>query len=153
MARYNLGKKNILADHLGHPGQVLPTEWTFFPLGVDAICKEYGCPHQSVHHQDKLQTSHCRSGGMKGRCFLVPVGQLKCLCLPSIHSFQTGLVESYAFMQSLHDPGSSSLATKRMICRSCGCSGGRTQTPYAVEPPGAVPCESFMGLESPHFYA
>ena len=59
---------------------------------------------------------------------------------------EAGLVESDAFSQSLHDPGSSILTRTELVCRSSGSSGGRTsqQTPPpppAVEPASAAPHE------------
>ena len=38
--RYITAKKNILADQLSHPGQVLPTEWSLFS-GCSRICATY----------------------------------------------------------------------------------------------------------------
>ena len=46
------------------------------------------------------------------------------------------------FLQSRHDPCSSPLATKGVVCRSCGSFDGKTSlTPHAVEPAAAAPCE------------
>ena len=36
-ARYILGEKNILADQLSRPDQVLPMEWSLLPRMFDVI--------------------------------------------------------------------------------------------------------------------
>ena len=38
-------KKNILADQLNCPDQILPTEWSLLPCVFDGICQVFGCPH------------------------------------------------------------------------------------------------------------
>ena len=43
-ARYIPGKKNVLADQLSCPDQVLPTEWSLLPRVFDAICEVFDCP-------------------------------------------------------------------------------------------------------------
>ena len=45
MARFIPGKKNILADQLSRPDQVLPTEWSLLPRVFEAICEVFGRPH------------------------------------------------------------------------------------------------------------
>ena len=42
VAWYIPGKKNILADQLSHPDQVLPTEWSILLWVFDGICRVYG---------------------------------------------------------------------------------------------------------------
>ena len=50
----------------------------------------------------------------------------------------TNLVESDAGDWALHDPGSPTVASERVVCRSSGfCNERTTQAPYAVEPVGA----------------
>ena len=44
-ASYIPGKKNILADQLSRPGQILPTEWSLLPRVFDGICWVLGHPH------------------------------------------------------------------------------------------------------------
>ena len=46
--------------------------------------------------------------------------------LPPFLSSKAGLVESDTFLQSLLDPGSSTLATERVVCRASGCFSGIT---------------------------
>ena len=44
-ARYVSGKKNILADQLSHPDQILPAEWSLLPRVFGGICREFGQPN------------------------------------------------------------------------------------------------------------
>ena len=44
-ACYIPGKKNILADQLGRPDQILPTEWSLLPRVFDGNCRVFGRPH------------------------------------------------------------------------------------------------------------
>ena len=44
-ACYILGKKNILADQLSRPDQILPTEWSLLPRVLDGICQVIRRPH------------------------------------------------------------------------------------------------------------
>ena len=43
-ARYTLGRKNVFADQLSYPDQVLQTEWFLLPWVFEDICKESGHP-------------------------------------------------------------------------------------------------------------
>ena len=51
------------------------------------------------------------------RMFSASLGQSDYLFLPAIRSSKIGLVKSNAFADSLDDPGSSSMATKRVVHR------------------------------------
>ena len=45
MTRYIPGKKNIVADQVSRPDQVLPTEWSLLPRVFEEICRVFGRPH------------------------------------------------------------------------------------------------------------
>ena len=40
--KYIPGKKNVLADQISHPDQILPPKWSRLPWVFDGICGEYG---------------------------------------------------------------------------------------------------------------
>ena len=44
-ARYIPGKRNILADQISHPDQILPREWSLLPSVFNRFCRVFGCPH------------------------------------------------------------------------------------------------------------
>ena len=44
-AGYILWKKNMLADQMNYPDQVLPTEWSLRLQSFDVVCEVYGHPH------------------------------------------------------------------------------------------------------------
>ena len=47
-ARNIPGKKNILANQLSRPDQILPTEWSMLPRVFEEICRVFGRPHLNL---------------------------------------------------------------------------------------------------------
>ena len=42
---YSGEEKNVLADQLSCPDQVLPAEWSLLPRVLEAVCRVFGRPH------------------------------------------------------------------------------------------------------------
>ena len=77
--RYILGKKNILANQLSSPDQVLLTKWSFLPRAFNAMCKEYRCPHIDIFNTRSNVELPCSVSclichGWKGRCLPAQLG-------------------------------------------------------------------------------
>ena len=119
------------------------------------MCGEFGCPRidlfTSTASSPLTHITHSRYRDVEERV-LFSTSRMTYVStpFPLFVLLRTGFVESYAFLQSLHGPDSSTLATNGVVCRSSGSSGGRTcQTPHAVEPAGAAPrVKSFTERES-----
>ena len=120
LARDYPGKKNILANQLSHPDQVIPTEWSLLLLGFDK-CLQCVLPssHQSVCHKGKFQVAHshvysCRSHNVEAGCLPASVDDLKCLHIPSIYSSRS-IFKISCISEPLHDPFHSIMATEGVL--------------------------------------
>ena len=77
-------KKDILADQLSHPGQVLPTEWSLLPQIFSVICKVYGHLHMNLfvtkaNTKLLLYVSSSGSYSMELRCFSTFMERSQCI--------------------------------------------------------------------------
>ena len=113
-ARYILGKKNILADQLSRPDQVLPMEWFFLLRVFEAICRVFGRPHLDLF---AMRTSS-RTHGVEAGCLSASLGPPQHIHLSPLHSHQAGLIKSSTFDQAFVDSSGSVLASERMVRRS-----------------------------------
>ena len=77
-------------------------------------------PPQLVRYEGKYKTAivHFSSSGPSGveaGCFPAFLEQSDCLHLSRLHSHSAGLIESSAFDRALLGPGSSMLASERVV--------------------------------------
>ena len=113
-ARYIPGRRNVLADFLSCPDQVLPTEWSLLlrefagssVVPISTSLPAYQCPASALHFAGS------GPNGMEAGRIPTPLGPFVSLCLPTICSVQAGLVESASFDRDLVGSGGTIVATE-----------------------------------------
>ena len=88
-------------------------------------------PCQSLRYKSEFTASLVRIAGSKPygvepKFFSTFMQCSEHLCISTICSSKVDLVKSDTFNKVFYDPGSSTLASERVACRSSDSSGGRT---------------------------
>ena len=119
MARYNPWKKNVPADQISRPNQVLPTESSLLRI-FEGIRGVFGRPHLNLFatHANAKLPLYIFPDGLKAELVPTRLGPSVCLCLPTVCSAQAGLVESASFDWALIGSGGTIVATERVVRRS-----------------------------------
>ena len=121
-ARYVTGKRNIFANQLSQPDQVLPTKWSIHPwrfVSLPGVRLSFSVDLFITRSNVKLPitcVSHSRSYGLEEVCFPARMGQSGYLLLSFVHSQLASSIKSNVNI-SLHDHGGSIVATEGVVFR------------------------------------
>ena len=115
-ARYMPRKNNILANRQSHPRKIFPREWPLFSQVYDVIFEVYSQPQEQM--ENHLCICHQFQFIYRGSRMPTNISGTICVyAFPPICYSHPSFVKS-PFDQSLNDPVSTILASKRVGCRS-----------------------------------
>ena len=120
-ARYIPSKKNVQADHSVILPRFFSRNGPFFQGSSRGFAGVWSSPSRPLYHPRQCQASfvHLSGSGPNGlEAERIPasLGPPTGLCLPTVGSAQTGLVERASFNQALVGSGGAVVATERVVC-------------------------------------
>ena len=127
--RYVPGKKNVLADQLSQPDQILPTEWSLLPQVFEELCRVFGKPHLNLfaaraNAKLPLCVANFGSSSLEARRSSSLVGPSVHLCLHPVCAATSGHHTGSGVGGSVIGSRSSPVPSEGVVCRSAGSSCG-----------------------------